>query len=202
VDGGAEGRFWGWRRWASTAAVGLATAGVAALCTLGTGNTGGYLIVGRVAGHPRIGVLMIAAGCAALATIVFRRQWSRLTVVAGAGTLALCCLGCQAQVGGIGWQPAQHVLADSPDGRVSVMAYEYSGIIDSWIEFRLRSHRGWRSREVCLDKVADAVPWTVAARFVDARHVELTWEDGPLVNTWVLEIDPESLRVTGSRGCR
>jgi hypothetical protein len=189
------------RRGVAAVIVGLATVAVAGLCLVGTTNVAGYLVVNRLAGHPIAGVMLTAVGAGGVAVLMDRRRRTRVVALSVIALAAACCLGGQLRVGDVGWRPAQHVLAHSPDRRASVLAYEYAGLADNWIEFRLRSHRGWRSREVCLDRVADAVSGTVAARFVDPHHVELIWLDGALINTWVITVDTDSLDIHGDRGC-
>lgn len=188
------------RRGAAAFTVGALAPVVAGLCLLGTGNMGGYLLLHQLVGHPMIGTVLTAAGCAAFAFLVVRSRPARDLTITAIVFIAACCGGCQGLLG-VGSRPAQHLLAESSDGRLSVVAFAWTSI-DSWIQFRLRSNAGWRSREVCLDTVADAVPQTVAARFIDPRHVELTWIDITEVNTWTVEVDPTSLRVTGSRTCQ
>jgi hypothetical protein len=145
------------RRDAIGLAVAAATVLVFLLCCVGHANPGDYVMVDRILARPWFATWLLAISSTA-ATLVLFRTWAARTVTLLLLLLpAVACLAGQWFVAPLDTDEHK-VLATSPDGTISVVAYAAPDLIDENVRFTLRANAGWRSRERCLDRLPAACP--------------------------------------------
>jgi hypothetical protein len=172
------------------------------LSCLAHANPGDYVIVDRILARPWFATWLLVLGSTAATLVLFRTWAARGVTLVVLLVPAATCLVSQWHVAAL--ESGEHrVLATSPDGKLSVVARDSSGFVDGYVEISLRTNAGWRSREGCLDRVADASVDAMESRFLAPDRVELgvTGLNGATY-TWILDVDRGTLSARGSTGCR